>query len=497
MAKTAYIAFDLGAESGRAMLGVLEDGKVSVEELHRFQNRPQSLPDGYHWNLGSLWSNVQEGLRLGYQHAKANGLPLASVGVDTWGCDHVFISKSGRLLGAPYAYRDDSHVQAMDKTLKAFGDKLLYDATGNHIMPFNTLFQFVARNEADPELLRLADRILFMPDILHYFLTGKATTEATVASTAQLIDSRTGRWAVEMLETLGLPTQMLGELIEPATPLGTLRPEVADECGVPADLQVIAPATHDTASAVAAVPADPGTRWCYISSGTWSLMGAEVPEPLINDDGRTIRFTNERGVDNTIRYLTNIGGMWPIQECRREYERKGESYDYAELTKLAEQAEPLRTLIDLDHSAFYLSGDMPEKIAAFTRNTSQPEPTDIGQLVRCCLDSLALTYRHSLINLERLLDRTFDVIHIVGGGSRNDLLNQMTADATGQTIVAGPSEATAIGNVLMQAIGCGHVKDVAEMRRIVSASFEPKTFRPGDTKVWDAAYERFTKVLGQ
>lgn len=494
MTRTAYLGIDLGAESGRAMLGVLDDGRLSLHELHRFLHLPQRLPTGLHWNLQGLFSEILEGMRRAAAYVRDHAIELRSMGVDTWGVDCAYLGASGELLGLPFAYRDPRNTAAMEKVIAAVGRERIYEATGIQFMPFNTLFQVEAMHDAEPKLLAAADRLVFMPDLLHYLLTGRATVEATIASTSQMIDPRTGRWATPLLRELGLPTHMLGEIIPPGTTIGPLLPHVASETGLREDLRVIAPATHDTAAAVAAVPADGSTNWCYLSSGTWSLMGAELDAPCLTEAALAVPFTNEGGVGGTIRFLKNIAGLWLVQETRRHYEKQGRAYDYAELTRLAEHAEPFRTLVDTDHPPFMSPGEMPRKIADFARATGQPEPPEPGQVVRCCLESLALTYRRTLLRLEKVLGRRFDVLHIVGGGGRNDLLNQMTADATGRKVIVGPHEATVIGNVLTQAMGAGDIEDLAGLRRVVSASFDPVTYMPRNTAAWDEAFDRFVKL---
>ena len=493
----AYLAIDLGAESGRTIIGVLEGDRLALHEMHRFPHLPRKLPSGLHWDLTGLWGNILEGCRKALAWAADQGLSVASLGVDTWGVDWAVIGRSGELLMLPRCYRDASHLGAFDATMKKISKAQLWEATGIQFMWLNTLYQVVARNEAEPQVLRLADKFLFMPDLLHYFFTGRAVVESSIASTSQMTDPRTGNWAIGMLEKLGLPTQMLGDIVPPASDLGTLREEVAQEIGADSALRVVAPATHDTASAVAAVPADASTSWAFLSSGTWSLMGVELDKPCLSEAARDVPFTNEGGVAGTIRFLKNIAGLWLVQECRRDFEKQGQPYNYDQLTRMAEMAEPFRTLVDTDHAPFVSPGDMPAKIAAFAKSTGQPEPRDPGQFIRCCLESLALTYRRTLRRLEEVLGRRYEVLHIVGGGSRNALLNQMTADATGIHVVAGPDEATAAGNILVQAMGVGDVKDLAHIRSIVRNSFAPATYAPKQTQPWDVAYERFTAVLGR
>ena len=497
MARNAYLAIDLGAESGRTIVGVLDSGKLSLHETHRFLHLPRKLPSGLHWDLTGLWGNILEGCRKAIAWSKENGVKIVSLGVDTWGVDCGYIGKSGELLTLPHCYRDPRNPPAYEKTVKSLGNEYIYGQTGLQFMSFNTLYQVVAQNDAEPGVLKQADKLLFIPDLLHYFFAGSTAVESSIASTSQMTDPRTGQWALPMLQKLGLPTQMLGKIVPPGTRLGKLRKEVADDIGADANLEVIAPATHDTASAVAAVPADPATSWAYLSSGTWSLMGAELDQPCLTDAARQVPFTNEGGVNNTIRFLKNISGLWLVQECRRQFEKEGYAYDYPQLEQMAGQAEPFRTLVDTDHAPFATPGEMPAKIAAFARSAGQPVPTTPGQFIRCCLESLALTYRRTLERLQTVLNRNFDVLHIVGGGGKNLLLNQMTADATAIKVIAGPAEATAAGNVLVQAMGAGDVKDLNHIRQIVRASFDPKSYVAKDKAAWDGAYARFLTVLGK
>ena len=503
MTKNGYIAFDLGAESGRAMLATLENDRLELFEAHRFLNIPQPLPSGLHWNTQGLWGSLVEGLKKCGQLAAERGVKLVSLGVDTWGVDYALIGKSGQLLGLPYAYRDPRNMPAFKRAIKKLGEKKIYDATGIQFMCFNTLYQLAAQFEAEPGLVEQADKLLMMPDLLHYFFSGKAVNEATDASTTQMIDPRrgggTGVWAKSLLKELKLPGGMCGKIVPAGTKIGKLRKEIAEEAGVGV-MDVIVPGSHDTASAVAAVPVDEKAKdWAYLSSGTWSLMGAELDKPLISDASRKAGFTNERGVGGKIRFLRNIAGLWLVQECRRDFVKRGQEFSYQQLAELAGEAEPFRTLVDPGHGPFAAPGDMPAKIAAFAKSTGQPEPLTPGQFIRCCLESLAFAYRSTLRDLEGLLGRRVQVLHIVGGGGQNKLLNQMTADALNNPVIVGPFAATAIGNALTQAMGTKQLKNLAHLRAIVRASFDPVTSRPQNAGAFDAQAERFkgylTKVI--
>ena len=491
----AYLALDLGAESGRAMIGTLGADRLELHEVHRFKNHLCQLPSGLHWDVDNLWSNVLEGTRKGAAWAAEQNLPLVSIGVDTWGVDFALLSQSGELLGTPHCYRDEAHVTAFNKMVAAVGSEPLYEATGIQLMSINTLYQLIARRDAEPDVFSKAARLLFMPDLINHVLTGLTAVEAPIASTSQMVDPRTGKWALSLLDRVGLPTRILGPISSPGTRLGALRAEVAAEVRASPEMQVVLTASHDTASAVAAVPADDASSWCYLSSGTWSLMGAELEKPWITDAAREAPFTNEGGLDGTIRFLKNITGLWLVQECRREFERQGAAHDYDQLMTMAAAAEPFRTLIDPNFPAFASPGRMPEKIVEYARSTGQLEPSDVGQFIRCCLESLALAYRHTLDQLERVLGRGFDVMHIVGGGSCNRLLNQMTADAIGRRVLAGPQEATAMGNILVQAMGDGRIRDRFEIRRLVAHTVRLQSYDPRHAADWRRAYSRFAELV--
>ena len=499
-----YVAFDLGAGSGRAMLATLSEGaagasRVKIDQMHRFPNVPVHLPSGYHWDILGLWANIVEGLRRCGQAADERSLQIVSLGVDTWGVDFGLIGKSGQLLGLPYAYRDDRFPPAMRKALDILGEDLVYRTTGTQMMPFNSLFQLVAQYESEPAMLEQADRMLMLPDLLHYFFSGVMVNDATEGSTTQMVDPRhgpTGRWATSLLEQLGLPTGYLGELTPSGTAIGRIRSEIARDAGVE-QVQVILPGSHDTASAVAAVPVDEanGKTWAFLSSGTWSIMGVEVDEPVINETSSRLSFANERCVGGKIRLLKNISALWLVQQCRDDMARQGREFDYDELTRLAADAEPFRTVVNPDSPAFATQGDMLAKVVGFAESTGQPIPESPGQFTRCALESLALAYRFVFGNLEEVVGRRIETLHIIGGGSRNELLNQMTADAIDRPVVVGPYEATTIGNALTQAMGAGQVADLAHLRRIVRESFDIVTCTPRDTGAFDGQFDRFLAML--
>ncbi len=481
-----FLAFDLGAESGRALLGNLDGAKLSLEEMHRFSNPNGRMNGRLHWDLLGQWEHLKEGLR------KTAGIKLDGLAVDTWGVDFGLIGADGDILGNPLHYRDSHTDGVMDEVFAQAGKAQVFQSTGTQFLQFNTLFQLVALKKSSPHLLEAAASMLFMPDLFNYLFSGKKKAEFSITSTSQMYDMRKSQWASGLLESLGLPTRILPNVVPSGTVIGELLPEVMEECGV-GSAPVIAPAGHDTASAVAAVPAG-GGAWCYISSGTWSLMGVELAEPIINEQSLKYGYTNEGGVGGSIRFLKNIMGMWLVQECRRFWIKEGHDHGYAELTKMAERAAST-ALIDPNHQPFLAPGRMVTKIDEFCQLTKQRGPSSRGEYVRVCLDSLALTYRRTLEGLEKILGRSIDTIHIVGGGSQNELLNQMTADACGRRVIAGPVEATAIGNILVQAMAVGEVKSLDDARAVVRQSFDVKTFEPRETKKWDSAYARFSEIV--
>lgn len=492
MSTRRFVAFDLGAESGRALLGVLENQKLTLDVRHRFANPMGKMRGHYHWDILAQWQELKTGLTK-----SAQGIEVDGIGVDTWGVDYGLLDSQGELMGLPFMYRDGRTDEAMPAVFARVPRERIFALTGLQFMKFNTLFQLYAEKMANPQRLAQARQLLFMPDLFNYLFTGVARNEFSIASTSQMCDPRQRDWARGLLQELDLPAGILGRIIPSGTVLGPLLNEIAEECSVKA-MPVIASASHDTASAVAAVPVE-GSRhdWCYISSGTWSLMGVELPEPIINEKSQQYAYTNEGGVGGTTRFLKNIMGLWLVQECRRYWAQAGREYSYAELTEMASQAPALVSLINPDDGPFMAPGNMPPKIESFCQSTGQKIPASPGEFVRCCLDSLALTYRRTLEGLEDILNRKIATIHIVGGGTQNELLNQMTADATGRIVVAGPVEATGIGNVLVQAMAVGAVDSLAQARAIVRNSFPVRRYEPRDTGRWDQAYGRYVDLLSK
>ena len=490
MPEKKFLAIDMGAESGRAIVGTLANGRIALEEKHRFANPNGRINGHYHWSLVSQWEELKAGLRKAA--ASLGSGQLSGIGVDTWGVDFGLLDRNGDILASPFMYRDPRTDGVMDQVFARVPREKVFQSTGIQFLQFNSLFQLYAMKLAGSPLLEMADRLLFMPDLFHYLFTGVEKNEFSIATTSQFYDPREKTWAVGLLKQLGLPTGILCEIVPSGTILGELKKDVAEECGV-GGIPVITPASHDTGSAVAAVPAQ-GEGWCYISSGTWSLMGVELPGPVINEKSLKYNYTNEGGVNGTIRFLKNIMGMWPVQECRRQWLKEGREFNYAELAKLATEAKPFLALLNPDDPPFLSPGDMPRKIEAFCARTKQATPATPGQFVRICLEGLALTYRKTLEGLEDVLGKKISVIHIVGGGCQNDLLNQMTADACARPVLAGPIEATAIGNLLVQAMATGDVKSLSELRGIVAASFPIKRYEPRDTGTWERAYAQYRQI---
>jgi len=483
------LAVDIGAGSGRVIAGILENGILRLEEVHRFTNEGVHLIDTWHWQVTRQFSDVLEGLKKAQERY---GKAIQSVGVDTWGVDYGLIDAKGRLLGIPVQYRDSRTDGIMDRAFEQVPAQELYQATGNQFMFYNTLFQLMAEREQFPERLDTADQLLFMPDLLNYWLCGTKANEATIASTGQLVDASTGEWASEILKSLHIPENILGPLVQPGEVLGDLLPGVKEASGI-GDAKVIAVGSHDTASAYAAVPTEE-SHAVYLSSGTWSLLGAMSDEAVVTDESFDLAFTNERASDGRIRLLKILCGMWILQECMRDWSET-DGLDWDTLVAEAEASEPFVSFIDPDDERFATPGDMPERIRAFCRETGQAEPATRGALARAVYESLALKYRLTTDQLTLLVGHELGTFHVVGGGSRNNLLNQFTANALNRKVVAGPVEATAAGNVLCQFQSLGDLSGTEEIQRIIQASFEVDTFEPRDTDAWEEAFQRFKSLL--
>ncbi len=480
-----FLAFDLGATSGRAILGRLDCGLIKLEELHRFPNDPVHYNGEMHWDAPRLWFEMRRALDIARRQAER----VDSIGVDTWGVDYGLLGENGSLLENPYHYRDartDGMVEAVTGKVSA---ERIYDQTGIQFMALNTLYQLYAATHRTPNLLYNAEFLVTMPDLLNFWLTGVVSCEYSIASTTQFLDWRTRTWASDLLQKLEIPTHLLAPIIAPGTEIGRLRTDLASAHDL-AFTTVIAPACHDTGSAVAAVAA--GGTTAFLSSGTWSLLGTEVPSAIVTDQARRLNFTNEGGVGNTIRLLKNITGMWLLEGCRNAWTSAGEQYSYPDLLEAASEAPSLKRWIDPDAPAFVRPSDMTRAIRNFCKHTEQTEPETPGEFTRTVIESLALKYRYELEQLETLTGRKFDEVRVIGGGSQNAMLNQFTADATSKRVVAGPSEATALGNLVMQMVGRGAVESIAEGREIVSRSFPPTTYLPQPRCNWDAVYDDFS-----
>jgi rhamnulokinase len=487
-----YLAFDLGAESGRAVLGWREGERLQTEIVHRFPNRPVQTADGLHWDVLSLWAEMQDGLTLAA--ARSEGA-LFSVGVDTWGSDFALLDRRGVLVANPWHYRDQ-RTDGMQELVEQIVPRAeLYAQTGNQSMRQNTLLQLTAMVRQGSPLLESAHTLLMVPDLFHFWMTGARSVEFSSATTTQFYNPRAGRWATELLASLSLPGHLLPPIAAPGTGLGTLAPWLQELCGC-GPLDVVLPLTHDTGSAVAAAPVmEPG--FAFISSGTWSLVGTEVPTPMIDPQGLVLNITNEGGWNGTFRFLKNVLGLWLVQECRRTYARAGTEFTYEELTALAAEAPPLRSIVDPDDATFFAPGDMPARLTAYCRRTGQPVPDGVGATVRCILESLALKYRYVIESIETILARRLSPIVVLGGGARNTLLNQFTADALQRPVIAGPVEATALGNLVVQMIGRGELADLPEARALIRNSTPLATHAPGDAADWDTAYIRLRQLMEQ
>jgi len=496
MKQQVYLAIDLGAESGRLIAGVWDGKRIRLEELHRFSNGPIEISGTLRWDVLRLWSEIQNGLAAAAQ--KYGGKQIRSVGVDTWGVDCVLLSKSDEMVCQPFHYRDARTRGMMEKAFARVPRAEIFAATGLQFMELNTLYQLLALQVQSPEVLAAADCLLMMPDFFHWCLSGTKAAEFTNATTTQFYHPTKRDWSIDLLRKFGLPTSILTKVIEPGTALGKLRPRIAARTGLE-KIQVIAPASHDTGAAVAAVPVTgmkEGT-WCYLSSGTWSLMGLELSQAQLSPKVLEFNITNEGGVDGTYRVLKNISGLWLVQQCKRAFERKGKRLDYARLVNMAKSAPPLRSLIDPDDPRFVNPADMATAIQEFCRETDQPVPKTEGALIRCALESLALKYHFVLGRLEQIGGEPVAAIHVVGGGSQNILLNQFTADACERSVVAGPVEATALGNLLMQARACGEIGSLEELRCVVARSTEMKEFEPQKKAAgaWKEARGRFGEII--
>ena len=485
----SFLAFDLGATSGRSMIGTLENGRLQMKELTRFPNRMLQIGDHFHWNIYSLFEHLKEALVA----VKNEGIEISSIGIDTWGVDFALLAKDGSILGAPYAYRDPHTEGTPDKFFKIFPREKVYDLTGIQVMNFNSLYQLFALKQANNPLLEATSEILFMPDALSYLLTGNKVVEYTIASTSQILNPRTKQFEAQLLEAAGVSPSILGKIVMPGHVIGTLRKDIAEESELGA-VPVIAVAGHDTASAVAAVPAT-NERFAYLSSGTWSLMGIEVKDAIINEETFALNFTNEGGIEGTIRFLKNITGMWLLEQCLKEWKKEGITYAYEKLVHMAESAPAFQSMVDPDHVTFANPACMTKAIVDYCVSTGQKTPESHAEFVRCIFESLSLKYKYVLGKMISLAPFPIEKLHVIGGGSKNPLLNQWTANAIGMPVVAGPSEATAIGNIMIQAKAAGCVDSLQEMRQIICDSNPLDEFLPENKTLWESAYSKFLEII--
>jgi rhamnulokinase len=482
-----YLACDLGAESGRLILGTLTGQKLVLEELHRFANVPIKAEGSLHWDIPKLFSELKDGLRK----AGARKIPVAGISTDSWGVDYLLFDGEGQVIGPTFHYRDPRTKRGVENAFAKVNWETIFGETGIQFMVLNTIYQLAAEEQAR---LGRSKLLLGIGDGFNYLLSGKAVIEESMASTFQLYNPRSKNWSDRLIKALGLPREIFPPIVSSGTTLGPLRAEMAAETGL-RGVDVVASCSHDTGAAVAGVPAA-GENWGYLSSGTWSLMGVELREAIINDEARELNFTNEIGFGGSVRLLKNIIGLWIVQECRRHWTSEGVGHDYKELTRMAAQAEPFVSLINPADPRYLAPGDMPARIAAFCRETNQPAPRDCGATIRCVLESLALLYRRTLLQIQQLIGKNIERLHIVGGGCQNELLNQFAANATQVPVVAGPVEATAAGNVLIQSIALGHLPSLAAARTVVRESFQVQTIAPADAGAWLAAFQRFEKIAG-
>jgi rhamnulokinase len=477
-----YLAFDFGAESGRALLAHLQSGILTTEEVHRFPNEPVEYGSSLHWDVPRLWFEVRKAL------AGVEEMELAGIGVDAWGVDYALLGERGELLQNPYHYRDRRTQGIMEQIFRRVSKEEIYAATGIQFMPINTIYQLFAAQQETPRIVAAAKQMLTIPDLFNYWLTGNAVCEFTNATTTQLVDPFRRNWATDLMQKVGLPPELPASIVEPGSIVGTLRPPIAENSSL-ARTPVIAPACHDTGSAVAAITARDGTA--FLSSGTWSLIGTELDAPIVTPEALKLNFTNEGGVNGTTRLLKNVMGLWMLQGCRNSWRTQGQNADYRELVELAARGPTFTHLVDPDDESFLRATNMPTAIDDFCRKTNQPAPSSQGAYVRCVLESLALKYRTVLRNLEQLCGKRIEQIRVIGGGSKNRLLNQFTADATGLRVLAGPAEATALGNVAVQILATGAASSLKEVRAIVDRSFPTDVFNPIDPGQWDGQAKRF------
>ncbi|SDL67306.1 rhamnulokinase [Halarsenatibacter silvermanii] len=488
------LAFDLGSSNGRAMLGEYDGSRLKLKEVHRFTNETVNLRGELYWNAAGLFAEIKKGLLEALKESEGE---IESLGISTWGVDYALLDGEGRLISNPYSYRDQRTKPIPDQVFAIMPHEEIYDRTGIQFMRLNTLYQLYAEKKKRGWALDAAERLLFLPDLFNYLLTGVKRAEETITSTSQLYDPRSRDWVSEIFERLELPGKLKEEIISPAQKLGNLSSEVAEELNLSQDISVTAVGGHDTASAVAGTPLEDPENSVFISSGSWSLLGMELNEPIINKASRKANFANEVGLAGTIRFLTNISGLWLIQECKRNWEKKGRNLSYEDISQKAAEAESFKFLLDPNRPRFLDRQDMPSTIRDYCRETEQPVPENYGEMARGIYESLALSYRHEIERLSELVDREPKNINIVGGGIKAEILSQLTADATGYRVVTGPVEATAAGNILAQLLARDELADLEEGRTLIENSFELTEYHPRSGEGWDEAYRRFRKLVNR
>ncbi len=482
------LAIDFGASSGRAILGTFDGSKISLEEVHRFSNDPVKIGDTMYWDVLRLFHEIKQGIIKAKQVGEFD-----SIGIDTWGVDFGLIDEFGCLLENPVHYRDERTKGLIEECAKTVPNSEFYGTTGIQFMELNTVYQLYALKKCRPHMLERADKILFMPDLFGYLLTGKMTTEYSIATTSQMVDLKTKNWATGILDRLGIPSRLLCEIVPSGTTLGKVREDICTECGIP-EVDVVSVCGHDTQSAITAIPSEEGD-FAFLSSGTWSLFGTELKEPIVDEKSIAMNVTNEGGYDSSVGFLKNIIGLWLIQESRRHWNRHGNSYSYADLEKLALATEPFKCFIDPDAPEFVPHGNIPERVREYCRKTGQAVPESVGEVMRCIYESLAMKYRLTLDNLEDCTGKTYPAIHVIGGGTKDTLLCKMTACSCGREVIAGPIEATVLGNICVQLLACGAIENVSQARKIVRESENTAQYSPENAAEWNAAYERFKAVV--
>ena len=486
-----FIGFDLGAESGRCVVAKLNENKITLNEVHRFTTKTIKYENGFYWDILAIFKEILEGLTL----ARNNyGKDFDGIGIDTWGVDYVLIDSEDRILRNPYHYRDNRTDDIMRQAFEIVPRTQIYNKVGIQFAQYNTLFQLLSEKKAKLNLLNVADKMLLIPDFINFLLSGKKKAEFSIASTTSLADPIKREWSWDLTDSFGLPRKIFPEIVEPGTILGALLPSIADQAGLNKNIPVIASAGHDTASAIVSVPANENS-WAFLSSGTWSLMGIELNKPVLSSQAMKYNFTNEGGFENTTRFLKNIIGLWPIQECRRFWQGRSKEYSYQELASRAKENGFAKSWVDLSDPRFLKAGEMPEKIIAYLKETGQTIKFDIGFIIRVVLESLAFSYRNTFREIETISGNKIKILHAVGGGIQNELLTQLTADAIGCNVLAGPVEGAIIGNIGVQAIASGAVNDLHAWRMIVADSFELKMYEPKKSSYFDDNEQNYNNIL--